>query len=173
MADLNEIITQAENTEKQIEAKKCTCGKPTEGKKPKPKRKWTRFKNQAGGNKNFKPGGREDKPAQNKQENVRANAISPQNTPDRKGKGIPNHKKLSWNKMDELRAQGKCFNSQETGHKQRNCLKLNAMWPPKPAVRTGAVNLTKMDKLAAKKEKADVFFGNVSIMEHDPIAEEL
>ena len=78
-----------------------------------------------------------------------------------------------WGKMDELRAQGRCFNCQETGHEQRNCPKLSSMRPPKPAVRTGAVNLTKMDKLAAKKEKADVFLGNVSMMEHDLIAEEL
>jgi hypothetical protein len=172
-ANLNEIITQAENAEKRIEAKKRARGKPTEGERPKPKREWTRFKNRTGGNKNFKPGGREDRPTQNKPENVRANAISPQNIPDRKGKGTPNQRKLSRSKMDELRAQGRCFNCQEVGHEQHNCPRLSSMRPPKPAVRTGAVNLTKMDKLAAKKEKADVFLRNVSMMEHDPIAEEL
>ena len=70
VADLNEMISQAENTEKRIEAKKRARGKPTEGEKPKPKREWTRFKNRTGGNRTFKPGEREDKPVQNRNERV-------------------------------------------------------------------------------------------------------
>ena len=43
---------------------------------------------------------------------------------------------------------------------------------PKPAVRTGTVNLSKMDKLAEKKDRANIYVGRVSIKE-DSIKEEL
>ena len=103
--------------------------------------------------------------------------VNPQNTLEQKGKFIPqnnnnNIKKLLRSKLDKLRAQGKCFNCYETGHEQRNCPKLNTMKLPKPAVRTGAVNLSKMDKLAEKKDRADIYVGQVSIKE-DLIEEEL
>ena len=75
-------------------------------------------------------------------------------------------------KLDELRVQGKCFNCYETGHEQRDCLKLNVMKLPKPAVRTGVVNLSKIDKLAEKKNRADIYVRQVSIKE-DSIKEEL
>ena len=71
-----------------------------------------------------------------------------------------------------VRAQGKCFNCYEMGHEQRNCLKLNAMKLPRPTVRTGVINLSKMDKLA-KKDRADIYVCHVSIKEADMIAGEL
>jgi hypothetical protein len=73
--------------------------------------------------------------------------------------------------MDNLRAEGKCFNCRETGHEQRNCPKLNSMRPPRQAIKAGAISFTKMEELADRKEKADIYVGNVSIEETDPIAE--
>jgi len=98
--------------------------------------------------------------------------VSPQNTSEQKGKNVK-HKKLSRAKLDSLRAEGKCFNCQQTGHKQRNCLRLNSMRPPKPFIKAGAINLSKMDRMAKQSERADVYFGHISMTETDLITEEL
>jgi hypothetical protein len=73
--------------------------------------------------------------------------------------------------MDNLRAEGKCFNCRETGHEQRNCPKLNSMRPPRQVIKAGAISFAKMEELADRKEKADIYIGNISIEETDPIAE--
>ena len=171
---IEDIIHAVEQAETQLEARAQAQGKRMENEKPTPKCEWTCFKNRMDRNRNYRPSDREQKPSQ--MEKIRANTVSPQNMPEQKGKFVPrnnnNIKKLLRSKLDELRAQGKCFNCYETGHKQRNCPKLNAMKPPKPAVRTSTVNLSKMDKLAEKKDRADIYVGRVSIKE-DSIKEEL
>ena len=110
----------------------------------KPKREWTRFKNRAGGTVKYKPGGNEQ--AGNKSGKIQANAMSPQ-IPDKellkekpqeekphggkkpygKSNGKPPYDKnknknkgnqLSRAQLDTLRAEGRCFNCKDTGHKQ-------------------------------------------------------
>ena len=75
--------------------------------------------------------------------------------------------------MNLLRAEGKCFNCQETGHEQRNCPKLNLMRPPKPIIKARSISFTKMEELAKHKARADVYIGSIGIIEPDPIADEL
>lgn len=58
-------------------------------------------KNWTSGSKNFKPSDLEEKPSTKKTNEVCANTVSPLNTLDNK---------LSRAKLDELRAEGKCFN---------------------------------------------------------------
>ena len=167
------IIRMAELAESQLEQQAQIRNVPKEnGNKRQPKREWTRFKNRNGGNVHFKPNDKEEKPAHNKTEKVRANAVSPQNANEQKVKNFK-QRKLSRAKMDSLRAEGKCFNCHETGHEQRNCPKLNKMKPPQPFIRTGAINLAKMDHLAEQKEKAEIYCGRISVGSPDPIAEEL
>ena len=47
-----------------------------------------------------------------------------------------------------LTPSGRCFNCQETGHKQQNCPKLSLMKPPKQSIKAGAVQYMKLEKLA-------------------------
>lgn len=108
----------------------------------------------------------------NKTEKVRANAVSPQNVNEQKGKHVQ-QQKHSRAKLDTLRTEGRCFNCQEVGHEQRNCPKLNSMRPPKPAIKAGAINLSKMDKLAEKVGKADIYVGHISMEGSDEITCEL
>ena len=98
----------------------------------KPKREWTRFKNRSGGTAHYKP--REVSQTGNKPNKIQANAVSPMNQGplrDKPQQGYKNNKqytkddkKLSRKQMDMLRAEGKCFNCREAGHKQRNCPRL-------------------------------------------------
>jgi hypothetical protein len=169
--DLNIMIQTAELVETQRNERTRNRSGRKEDVKKQPKREWTRFKNRTGGNANYRPGDREEKPASNKPDRVQANAVSPQQH-ESKGKGVQ-QKRHSRAKLDSLRAEGRCFNCQETGHEQWNCPKLNSMRPPRPFIKTGAINLTKMDRLAERKEKADVYLGHISIQEPDPIAQAL
>ena len=75
--------------------------------------------------------------------------------------------------MNSLRAEGKCFNCQETGHEQRNCPKLNSMRLPKPVIKARSISFIKMEELAERKARADVYVGSIGIIEPDPIADEL
>ena len=152
--DLNEIITKAKEAETARDERNFEWSRRTEGEKCQPKREWTRFKNRTGGNQHFKPNSREEKQAPNKPERVQANAVSPQNTPEQKNYSNLHCKKISRAKLDTLRAEGRCFNCKEVGHKQQNCPKLNSMKPPATTIRTGSVNLVWMDRLAEQKEKA-------------------
>ena len=177
--DLDEIIRKAEDAEKSIGERDYERGLLTENRAPKKQREWTRFKNRTGGAVHFKPGQREkdEKPAPqfNRNQKVRANAISPkpQNVPEQKPRQNQFQKTHSRAKLDALRAEGKCFNCQQTGHEQRNCPRLNSMRPPKPTIRAGAINLARMDQIAERKEQADIFIGHVSIREDDPMVTEL
>ena len=102
---IEDTIHVAEQAKRQLEERVQAQNKQPEGEKPAPKQEWTQFKNRTDGNKNFKPGDREQKSQQ--PEGVRVNAVSPQNMPEQKGKNTPcnnnsNMKKLSRSKMDEL-----------------------------------------------------------------------
>ena len=99
--------------------------------------------------------------------------MSPQNTPEWKNYSNPHRKKISRAKLDTLRAEGRCFNCKEVGHEQRNCPRLNSMKPPATTIRTGSVNLVRMDRLAEQKEKADIYVGQISMSEVDLITKEL
>jgi len=143
-------------------------GRQSTEEKHRPKREWTRFKNRTGGNKHYKPGDREN---QNAPDKVRANAVSPQNSNQRpfeqRPRAGPSQQKLSRAKLDELRAEGKCFNCKEKGHEQRNCPKLNSLRPPRSAIKTGSISFAKMEKLADRKEKADLYSGYIAVIEPD------
>jgi Holliday junction resolvase RusA-like endonuclease len=175
--DLNTVLAKALVCERSREQRatilKGDRERRTEGENPKPKKEWTRFKNRNGGARHFKPAETEEKPASNKSDKIRVNAVSPQNTPENKPKAGYSGKKLSRAKLDALRAEGKCFNCRETGHEQRNCPKLQSMKPPKAAITAGSVRFTQMEKLAAKKEQADILVGSILVIESDPIADEL
>ena len=93
--------------------------------------------------------------------------------PENKPRGGHGPRKLSRAKLDELRAEGKCFNCRQTGHEQRNCPKLQSMKPPKHTVNAGSICFAKMEKLAEQKEQADVYLGNVTMTGSDPISDEL
>lgn len=86
--DLNEIIRKAQEAEVSREERNIERNTDrnnrTEGDKRQPKREWTRFKNRTGGNKNFKPGDREEKQAPNKSDKIRMNAVNTQNAPEQK-----------------------------------------------------------------------------------------
>jgi hypothetical protein len=47
------------------------------------------------------------------------------------------------------------------------------MRPPRPFIKSGSISLAKLDKIAERKERADVYVGNVTITEPDPIADEI
>ena len=182
--EISDIVEKAELAEKARDERNREKGRRPEGDKQPPKREWTRFKNRTGGNRHFKPGNRDEKPNPNKSDKVRSNAMSPQNTPSQpsasgsrnqggpKGKFNKQPRKLSREQLDALRAAGKCFNCRETGHEQRNCPKLNSMRPPRPAIGSGSISFAKMEELADRKEKADIYLGHVSLNGSDPIADE-
>ena len=78
--------------------------------------------------------------------------MSPQEPQKDKPKPGANHRKLSRVKMDELRAEGRCFNCREKGHEQQNCPKLNSMEPPKSAINTRLIQFASLERLAEKKD---------------------
>ena len=47
------------------------------------------------------------------------------------------------------------------------------MRPPKPSIKAGAIRYAKLEKLADRKDKADVFIGRISVIGTDPIADKL
>jgi len=89
--------------------------------------------------------------------------MSPQKMSKQKEKQVK-CKRLSRTKLDSLRAQGKFFNFQQMGHEQRNCPELNSMRPPELLIKAGVINLIKMDRLTEQKEKANIYFGQISMM---------
>jgi len=152
--DLNTVVDKALICEKARDQVERVLKEPEHqmgGDSSKPKREWTRFKNRNGGNRNFKPGTSEEKPHTAKSEKVHANAMSPQNASEYKPKPGSNMKRLPRSKLDELRAEGKCFNCRQPGHEQRNCPRLQSMKPPRPAVQSGSISFARMEKLTAKK----------------------
>ena len=147
----------------------------------KPKREWTRFKNRSGGTAHYKP--EEASRTGNKPNKIRANVVSPTNQgppKDKPQQGYKNNKqytkhvkKLSRKQIDMLRAEGKCFNCREAGHKQRNSPRLQSMKPPKMAIKAGAIGFTLLEKLVETSEESDVWVGSMLIIRNDPITEEL
>ena len=195
---LEQIIRKAEDAEKGRDQRNYERSQRQEGGR-RPKRDWTRFKNRTGGNQNYKPGNQDDKQGGNKTDKVRANAVSPPNAPKQKPKQgnsnsnqnqnqnrnrNPNNngnyqRGLSRAQLDTLKAEGKCFNCLEKGHRQQDCPKLNSMKPPKNAIKAGSISVSKLDKLAdsdaeeeAEEESDGLYVGNVRI-ETDPIQIEL
>ena len=154
-----------------------------EGGNRKPNREWTRFKTRNGGAKHYRPGNTEperskpDNRSENRSDNrsdrIRANSVSPQNAPKDRHRPGPSHNKLSRAKLDNLRAEGRCFNCHEQGHEQRNCPKLNSMKPPKSTIKTGSIRFAHLDKLAERKDRADVYIGSMSIIGSDPVLDRL
>ena len=147
----------------------------------KPKREWTWFKNRSGGTAHYKP--REASRTGNKPDKIWANTVSLTNqgsSRDKPQQGYKNNKqytkddkKLSRKQMDTLRAEGKCFNCREAGHKQRNCPRLQSMKPPKMAIKVGVIGFASLEKLAEMSEESDVWVGSMSIVRKDLIVEEL
>lgn len=63
-------------------------------------------------------------------------------------------KRLTKAELNELRAQGKCFNCKQTGHDARNCpSRHNA---PAPKIMSNAVNFDKLKKLEKQREKMEI-----------------
>ena len=76
-----------------------------EGNKSPPKWEWTRFKNQTGRNRNFKPREWDEKPTPNKSDKVHANTMSPQramNPPKASGSGNNNGQKRKFGQHPTL-----------------------------------------------------------------------
>ena len=63
-------------------------------------------------------------------------------------------RKISKAKRDQLRAAGKCFQCEETGHDQRNCPKLHAM--RRPAIHAGNIDIARLERLSNRKNEADL-----------------
>ena len=105
---------------------------------------------------------------QARQENVRANVISPGNKSQKRSEASGNNKgkkPMDKTKRDRLRAEGRCFNCEEPGHEFRNCPKLHLMRPPQ--IKSSSVQITQMEKLAHQKKRADTYVGKIDILSGD------
>jgi len=126
-------------------------------------RTWGRFDNRMSGPKPYRPSGDDGKSNGEGQERVRANAMTPQpaNSSSRPNHRGPNGKqrgrKISRAKRDELRAEGKCFQCERTGHSQRDCPELNTMRPP--VVKAGSVGVAHLERFAKARDQADLQVG--------------
>ena len=129
-------------------------------------RNWGRFANRVSGTKPYRPANEGNKPDRSDgQERVRANAVTPQPAagPSRpSGQGEQQKRrgrKISRAKRDQLRADGKCFQCERTGHSQKDCPNLNTMRPP--AITAGSVNIARLERFADARERADLQVGSV------------
>ena len=100
-----------------------------------PERKWGQFVNRTDGPLPWRPmEGGSGSGTREKPEKVRANAVTPQppNEPSRPRDRERQRygRKISRVKCDLLRAAGKCFQCEETGHDQRNCPRLHSARRP-------------------------------------------
>jgi len=129
-----------------------------------PDRKWGRFANRVDGPQPFRPatesGGSES--SKGRRERFRANSATPQPSADQSQRQGHRRqgRKLSRAKRDELRAAGKCFQCEDTGHDQRNCPKPHP--PPRPTtnpVHVDNVEIARLERLS----KADVRVGAMSL----------
>ena len=144
---------------------------------PREGRTWGRFANRTSGPKPYRPPREADKQYKaDGKERVRANAVTPQPQagPSRTEGGRPRHvrkgKKISKEKRDQLRAEGKCFQCEQTGHSQRDCPELNTMRPPN--VRVNNVNVARLERLSRAREKADLQVGHISMIPDGAIEED-
>ena len=96
---------------------------------------------------------------------VRANAVTPQpdpgpSKPNQHGdKWKPRGQKLNCAKQDELRAEGKCFQCEKTGHSQKDCPDLNTMRPR--GVVTANMNIACLERLVDARDRADLQVGSM------------
>jgi len=133
-------------------------------------RGWGRFANRTDGPKPYRPSNGEGGSGRNTgQERVRANAVTPQpggsssrdNDRNRGDKKKRFGKKISRTKRDELRAEGKCFQCEKTGHSQRDCPQLNTMRPP--VLSAGNVDIARLERLSGARDRADLQVGSVAL----------
>jgi len=128
---------------------------------------WGRFANRTGGPKPYRPSNGEGRPDAGSKDHVRANAVTPQLMsgplrPNNHGRHQRQQgRRLSRAKRDELRAEGKYFQCERTGHSQRDCPALNTMRPP--VVSAGSVNIARLERLAETRDRADLQVGYLAL----------
>jgi hypothetical protein len=130
-----------------------------------PERKWGRFANRTNGTQPYRPdNGEGGSRPRERTGRVRVNAMTPQPQTERprpQNEGRRKQgRKLSRAKRDELRAAGKCFQCEETGHGQRDCPKLNSM--RRPAVTVNNVDLARLERLSSARGFADIRVGSMA-----------
>ena len=129
-----------------------------------PDRKWGRFANRVDGPQPFRPAAESggSGSSRGRREKFRANSVTPQPSAElsqRQGHRRQG-RKLSRAKRDELRAAGKCFQCEETGHDQRNCPKLHSLRrPTASAVHVGNVEIARLGRLSRSGTAPDVRVG--------------
>ena len=137
-------------------------------------RTWGRFANRTSGPKPYRPQREDDRQDRTEmKEHVRANAVTPQPRagpsagPSRPERGNTRQRqatkgrKISREKRDQLRAEGKCFQCEQPGHSQRDCPQLNTMKPP--TVRANNIDVARLERLSRAKDKADLQVGHISV----------
>ena len=136
-------------------------------------RTWGRFANRSNGPKPYQPTREDGRQAKGDgRERVRANAVTPQprggpsRADGRRAKHARKGKKVSREKRDQLRAEGKCFQCEQPGHSQRDCPELNTLRPPN--VRVNNVEIARLERLAKVKDRADLQVGHISLETNDP-----
>ena len=123
-------------------------------------RKWGRFANRTDGPQPYRPAtGNSGSGQRGKSDRVRANAVTPQPTaeqsrPQPEREHRKRGRKISKAKRDQLRAAGKCFQCEETGHDQRNCPKLHSM--RRPAIHAGNIDIARLERLSNRKNEANL-----------------
>ena len=132
-----------------------------------PERKWGRFANRTDGPRPYRPTKEDSGPgSKGRKDKFRANSVTPQPSAgpfqargrEQQGRG----RKLSRAKRDQLRAAGKCFQCEETGHDQRNCPKLHTMRrPTDSAVRASNIDMARLERLSIARSDADVRMNSV------------
>ncbi|KIJ55915.1 hypothetical protein M422DRAFT_239077 [Sphaerobolus stellatus SS14] len=76
-------------------------------------------------------------------------------------------KRLTRQEMNELRAEGRCFNCRKEGHESRNCPdRRSAPAPRTSKVSSSSVRFAKLEKLAEQKREADIKIFGVRIAEN-------
>ena len=126
-----------------------------------PEQSWGQFANRVDGPQKWRPseegGGSQSK---TRRDGVRANTVSPQqHHQDRQSQpqerdGRRRGRQVSRAKRDKLRAAGKCFQCEETGHDQRNCPKLHSM--QRPAVNTARVEAARQERVSGTRGTPEI-----------------
>ena len=124
-------------------------------------RKWGRFANRTDGPQPCRPAtGNSGSGQKGKSDRVRANAVAPQPVAEQ-SRPWPEQeyrkrgRKINKAKRNQLRAAGKCFQYEETGHDQRNCPKLHSM--RRPTINAGNVEIARLERLSNRRNEADIW----------------